>query len=51
MNLVDVFRPSEHNKGHVEHGLKFFQNICSITEINANFHISHYNSVETFKLP
>ena len=25
----------------------FFQNICSNTEINANFHFSHYKSIET----
>ena len=25
----------------------FFQNICSNTEINANFHFSHYKSMET----
>ena len=25
----------------------FFQNICNNTEINANFHFSHYKSMET----
>ena len=25
----------------------FFKNICSNTEINANFHFSHYKSMET----
>ena len=25
----------------------FFQNICSNTKINANFHFSHYKSMET----
>ena len=26
---------------------KYFQNICSNTEINANFHFSHYKSMAT----
>ena len=34
-----------------EHFCRTFQNICSNTEVNANFHFSHYKSMETFKLP
>ena len=29
----------------------FFQNICSNTEINANFHFSHYKFTETLSCP
>ena len=30
---------------------KFCQNTCSKTAIKANFHFSHYKSMETLKLP